>query len=146
MRCRATSLIAGAAGTAMLDRRKFLTDWGANFASVGLLGITGIALNSIIAQVYGAAVLGIFNQVYAIYILGSQLATFGIQFSVLKYTAEFEHDEDAVARSMAAALSSVAICAFATVVLFFAFFRYSPLQPYSREVAVGVFYMLPALW
>ena len=130
----------------MLDRRKFLTDWGANLAGVALLGITGIALNSVIAQVYGAAVLGIFNQVYAIYILGSQIATFGIQFSVLKYVAEFDHDEDTVARCMSAALLAVAAFALATVALFFAFFRYSPMQPYSREVTVGVFYMLPGLW
>ena len=42
----------------MLNRRKFLTDWSANFASVGLLSVTGIVLNSVIATVYGAAVLG----------------------------------------------------------------------------------------
>ena len=130
----------------MLNRRKFLTDWSANLGSVGLLAVTGIALNSLIAKVYGAAVLGIFNQVYAIYIFGSQLATFGIQFSVLKYVAEFHDDEDAVAQSVAAALAAVAGCAALAVALFFVFFRYSPIQPYSPEVAVGVYYMLPGLW
>ena len=130
----------------MLNRRKFWTDWGANLASVGLLGVAGIVLNSVIAKVYGAAALGIFNQVYAIYILGSQLTTFGIQFSVLKYVAEFHDDEDSVAQSVAAAVAAVAACAALTAALFFAFFRYSPVQPYSPEVAVGVFYMLPGLW
>lgn len=130
----------------MIDRRKFLTDWGANLVSVALLGVTGIALNSVIAKVYGAAVLGIFNQVYAIYILGSQLATFGIQFSVLKYVAEFHDDEDTAAQSVAAALAAVAACAALTCAVFFAFFRYAPVQPYSPEVAIGVFYMLPGLW
>ena len=130
----------------MLNRRKFWTDWGANLASVGLLGVAGIVLNSVIAKVYGAAALGIFNQVYAIYILGSQLTTFGIQFSVLKYVAEFHDDEDSVAQSVAAAVAAVAACATLTAALFFAFFRYSTVQPYSPEVAVGVFYMLPGLW
>ena len=130
----------------MLNRRKFLTDWSANFASVGLLSVTGIVLNSVIATVYGAAVLGIFNQVLAIYVLGSQLATFGIHFSVLKHVAEFHDDENAVAQCVASSLAAVAACAAITVVLFFGMFRYSPIQPFSREVAVGVFYMLPALW
>jgi O-antigen/teichoic acid export membrane protein len=134
------------ADSQMLDRRKFLTDWGVNLAGVALLGITGVALNAGMAQIYGAQVLGIFNQVYAIYIVGSQLATFGMQFSVLKYVAEFDQDEDAVARSMTAALVAVMCWAAATVAIFFTFFRYSPSQLFSREVAVGVFYMLPGLW
>jgi O-antigen/teichoic acid export membrane protein len=130
----------------MLNRRKFLTDWSANFASVGLLSVTGIVLNSVIATVYGAAVLGIFNQVLAIYVLGSQLATFGIHFSVLKHVAEFHDDENAVAKCVASSLAAVAACAAISVALFFAIFRYSPIQPFNREVVVGVFYMLPALW
>jgi O-antigen/teichoic acid export membrane protein len=47
---------------------------------------------------------------------------------------------------MVAALLSVALCSLLTIALLFALFAYSPIQPYSREVALGVFYMLPGLW
>ncbi len=130
----------------MINRRKFTVDWGANLFSLGLLATTGIALNSLIVRFYGPDVLGVFNQVYAIYILGSQIATFGIQFSILKYVAEFSEDLEAVSLSVGAAVLSVATCAILTIFLIFAFFRYSSLQPYSAGVADGVTYVLPGLW
>lgn len=130
----------------MINSRKFIVDWGANLFSLALLAITGIALNSLIVRFYGPDVLGVFNQVYAIYILGSQIATFGIQFSVLKYVAEFNEELDAVSLIVGAALLSVAACAILTIFPIFVFFRYSHIQPYSAGVADGVMYVLPGLW
>lgn len=50
-----------------------------------VLAISGIAINIIIAGVRDAAALGVFNQVYAIYIVGSQFAVLGIHYSVLRH-------------------------------------------------------------
>src|SRR5262249_42743540 len=119
---------------------------GANVATVGILAVTGMVLNGVMARVYGAEILGIFNQVYAIFIFGSQVTTVGIQFSVLKYVAEFHHDEKVVSEIVAAALIAVAVCGALIIALFYAFFRFSPVQLYSPEVALGTIYMLPGLW
>ena len=51
------------------------------------MGAAGIALNLLIASFYDASTLGVFNQVYALYILLSQVAVAGIHLSVLKYSA-----------------------------------------------------------
>ena len=80
--------------TGMIEKRKFSTDAIAGFVSIAILGISGLLINVLIAHHYNAAVLGAFNQVFAIYILGSQLGTLGVQFSVLKYSAEYSSQKE----------------------------------------------------
>lgn len=63
-----------------------------NAFSFAVMGVSGIALNILLLAKYGAQTLGAFNQVYAVYILASQLAAFGLPSSVLKYIAE--HSEN----------------------------------------------------
>lgn len=60
-----------------------------NLISIGIMGLSGLLINIVIAMHYNAASLGVFNQVYAIYIFASQLAVIGVPASVLKYVAEF---------------------------------------------------------
>jgi O-antigen/teichoic acid export membrane protein len=130
----------------MLDRRRFLTDWFANLLSFVLLGISGLLINSMIAKFYGAAALGIFNQVFAVYILGSQLATAGVQFSVLRYIAEFHQDSALSARILAAALMIASLAGIVVAVGFDAIFHFAGGLLYSEEVNAGISYMLPGLW
>lgn len=63
-----------------------------NVVSYGIMGVCGVVLNFIIAGSYGPAALGVYNQVYAVYIIASQFSAAGIHLSVLKYVAEFAHD------------------------------------------------------
>jgi O-antigen/teichoic acid export membrane protein len=130
----------------MLDRRRFLTDWFANLLSFACFGISGLLINSMIAKFYGAAALGIFNQVFAIYILGSQLATVGVQFSVLRYIAEFYQDTAVSARILAAALVVVGLAGIVVALGFNVIFHLAGGLLYSEEVNAGIFYMLPGLW
>jgi O-antigen/teichoic acid export membrane protein len=130
----------------MLERRQFLGDWAANFLSLGALAASGILINTLIAKHHGAAALGIFNQVFSIYVLGSQLATLGVQFSVLRYVAEDTHDRGTIADIVTSALSVAAVSAFLVAIpigLIFAFFGG---RIYSQTVANGVMVMLPGLW
>ncbi len=69
----------------MLLSKKFSSDLVWNFFSLGILAISGIVINIFIAKYYGSIHLGVFNQVFAIYILLSQLAIGGIHFSTLKH-------------------------------------------------------------
>lgn len=54
-----------------------------NMAALAFLAIAGIALNLAIGRFYGPEALGVFNVSFAIYIFVSQIASFGLQFSVL---------------------------------------------------------------
>lgn len=62
------------------------------FVSFGILAISGILMNIMIVMFRDAAALGVFNLSYAIYLIGSQIAVFGIHNSVMRYTAY--HAED----------------------------------------------------
>ena len=68
--------------------RKFGTDMIWNLASLAFLALAGLALNLIIARVYGAKYLGVFNIVLALYVFFSQFAVFGLHMSVLRYVSE----------------------------------------------------------
>jgi O-antigen/teichoic acid export membrane protein len=130
----------------VIDRRKFVKEWVANAASLGMLAVTGVLLNSLIAKLYGTAALGIFNQVYAIFVFAAQVATFGIQFSVLRHIAGVGAGHADAPRILSAALVLVAACATATALILFAFFRWFGTALYSAGVAEGVMLMLPGLW
>lgn len=70
-----------------LGRDKFSRDVIWNIASLGIVGVFGIANNVVIGMVHGSAALGVFNQVFALYLLLSQFAVLGVHGSVLTYGA-----------------------------------------------------------
>jgi len=72
---------------AKLSRDKFSRDVIWNIASLGIVGVFGIAINVVIGLVHGSAALGVFNQVFALYLLLSQFAVLGVHGSVLTYGA-----------------------------------------------------------
>jgi O-antigen/teichoic acid export membrane protein len=45
-----------------------------NIVSLGIAGVCGIVVNYLVGEVYGPAALGVFNQVFAVYVVASQLA------------------------------------------------------------------------
>jgi len=75
-----------------MDKKKFSYDALVGLISVAILGFSGLLLNILIVKFYGVISLGVFNQVYAIYILGSQFGSLGLQYSVLKFSAQFSHE------------------------------------------------------
>jgi O-antigen/teichoic acid export membrane protein len=81
-----------------------------NLGSFAVLAAAGIVTNVVIATQQGAAALGVFNQVYAIYIVLSQILVLGVHYSVLRHCAEHAEDSREVARLVAAALA-IAIAA-----------------------------------
>ena len=57
---------------------KFRRDVLYNVAGLGVAGVCGILLNFLIGTLYDAAALGIFNQVFATYIIFAQFAVLGV--------------------------------------------------------------------
>jgi stage V sporulation protein B len=73
---------------------KFQQDVLWNFASLAVLGISGIALNVLIGAHWDEATLGIFNQALAAYTFFSQVAVGGINLSALRLIAEKPGDRE----------------------------------------------------
>jgi O-antigen/teichoic acid export membrane protein len=68
-------------------RSQFSRDVWWNVGGLGVAGVLGILLNYLVSEVYGVDALGVFNQVYAVYILFSQFAALGFHYSVLRHVA-----------------------------------------------------------
>ncbi len=103
----------------MSATRTLSVDLAANAVAFGLMGVGGIILQLLIGRYYGAEMLGVFNQLFAVYIFSSQLTVFGVQFSVLKHVAEHAHDRETCRHIVSSAVVlSVAIGIASTILLF----------------------------
>jgi O-antigen/teichoic acid export membrane protein len=69
-----------------------------NISSLGVLAVGGILLDAIILKFSDAETLGVFNQVFSIYLILSQIGAGGIQFSVLKSVSHNQEDKIECAR------------------------------------------------
>ena len=78
--------------SALSLKQKFNVDVAWNVGSLTILGAGGVVINTVIAAYVGAEALGAFNQVFAIYIMLSQISVGGIHFSVLKHVSH-HHDD-----------------------------------------------------
>jgi len=117
-----------------------------NVGSLAVLGVSGIVINCVIMVFAGIEALGIFNQVFAFFIVASQFAVGGLQTSALKHCSYVQDDPaecEKIASSammLTAALSGV-VC----LVLFYASpFAGRVLQ--SPQVALGIRFAVPGLF
>jgi len=89
--------------------KKFLTDTAWNYVAFALMALVGVILNFFIAAWFGVEVLGVFNQIYAIFVVMTQLAVLGLNDSVQKHIAELDHDPKEMRYVLAPALTLAAI-------------------------------------
>ena len=118
-----------------------------NFGSLAVLGVSGLALNVLIGAFFGAASLGVFNQVMAIYIVFSQAAVGGVDRSVLRATAESADDRERVTRVFLGALPPALLLAALSTLAFWAtrdWVANGLLE--SPGVAVGIAWATPGLF
>ncbi|TWT44288.1 Polysaccharide biosynthesis protein [Phycisphaerae bacterium RAS1] len=83
------------ASAAAAAGRKFNVDLIWNLASLAVLGVSGALINLLIARYLDQAALGVFNQVFAIYIVLSQIAVGGVHLSVLMHVSYNQADRRA---------------------------------------------------
>ena len=129
-----------------IARSNFALDSLLNIVSVFLLGVSGILINVVIARFYTARDLGIFNQVYAIYVLFSQLAAGGVQVSALKHVAQYWEDKVQCDNIINAGFYLCIILA--TVICLLLFYGRNLIGNLlkSPDVAMSLKYILPGLW
>ena len=117
-------------------RGRFSQDVFWNWLSLGVLAAGGIVVNLIIVSWRGTAALGIFNQVFAVYIILSQIGVGGIQFSVLNYVSRHQENPAKCAEITTAAL--VLITAIAGMVGVACYFVAKPVGGLLQSPAVGL--------
>ncbi len=130
----------------LLPKGKFGRDVLWNMGAFGVQGVSGLALNVLIGRFYGPAPLGLFNQVFALYIFFSQLAVFGLHFSALRHVAE--HRDDPSQAGPAAVSALLLTMAAATLVTAASFLGAPLLSRAWRSPDFGPAWLavLPGLW
>jgi len=129
-----------------LPQSKFQRDVWWNVLTFGVMGASGILLNLLIVGFYGTETLGIFNQVYAVYIFFSQLAVFGLYASVLRHVSEHAENRDRCNEILTSALF---LCLVIGSLVTFIYFVLSPFLGKfldSPLVARGLVFSLLGLW
>ena len=86
--------------------RRFNRDVLWNVGSLAVLGLSGVVINVVIARDphYGDDALGVFNQVFAFYIVLAQIAVGGVHLSALKHISHNQDDSQKCAAIASSAL------------------------------------------
>lgn len=113
--------------------------------SLFILAISGISINVLIASNYDSSALGVFNQIFALYIMSSQFAVGGVHFSVLKYTAQHDNHSEIILTIVHSALLVVLVLSvLIALALFFGKNIIGEILD-SPLVLNGIYYIAPSL-
>ncbi|MEO8209861.1 MAG: oligosaccharide flippase family protein [bacterium] len=127
------------------NRDKFNVDLFWSIICFGISGVIGILINIIIIKYYGTESLGVFNLVYAIYLLLSQVATLGIHMSVQRYVPQFFDDKKVRDIVVTSAIVTTLIIS-STITLICYFFRQIPGELFNnKDISTGFLLVLPGL-
>ena len=88
-----------------------------NLGSIAVLAVSGIAINFIVIALRGPDTLGVFNQIYAIYIVLSQIGVFGLQHSTLRQISTHFNDRKLCADYVLSALILVVATSLPLIIL-----------------------------
>jgi len=116
-----------------------------NYASLAVLAVSGVLINLVIAAFYGAEVLGVFNQIYSIYIMASQVAVCGVHFSTLKYVAQYSDDKKKISEIVVSGMALAAVLGASAS--FFVYLFHTPIGSLleSENVSKGLVLLSPSL-
>ena len=117
-----------------------------NIGSLAFLGVSGIALNALIAWFYDTGALGIFNQVWAPYVFFSQSAVGGINLSALRAIAEAPEDRPRVTAIVLGTLWPTLLLATLSCALFWSLRVPLSVWLESPDVALGIEAATPGLF
>lgn len=124
---------------------KFNVDLLWNMGAFALSAIIGVLLNVIIIKFYDSEVLGVFNQIYAVYILLSQLAVSGVHLSVQKYIPEYHSDKKNLNHIVTSALIITVITSIITITVAYLFNQLPGIITNSEGVLRGFKYVICGL-
>lgn len=126
-------------------KNKFQKDLFWNICSLVILAISGVALNVVVGKFYGAEALGVFNLVYAVYMLSSQFAVGGIHLSVLKYISQFNKEKEISDRIISSAIYITSIASMSVATVIFLLRPWIGVVLKNSEIEISLLYILPGL-
>jgi O-antigen/teichoic acid export membrane protein len=117
-----------------------------NLGSIVILSIGGILINLIIVSMRGEDALGVFNQVYAVFMLSSQIGVGGIHFSVLKQISY--HNEDYARCGDITSSAMILAMIFLFVMVLVLAWLATPIGTFvdSDAVRQGIIFVLPGVF
>lgn len=124
---------------------KFNSDLLWNLLSYAFIGMAGVLINFLIVSFLQYEDLGIFNQVFSIYIILSQLAAFGIHLSLQRFIPEYTEKRELNLILSASIILSTCISV-ALLLLFGIIINWLGFFPYSEPVHIGTNIMLPGVF
>jgi stage V sporulation protein B len=123
-----------------MDKTRIAVGVSWNLAALAVLALAGVALNVIIGRWYGPATLGTFNIAFALYILLSQVAVFGLQLSALQAVSKADPEKPEALRQIIRA--GFFACLVTSAVVTLIGLTITPLLPRFYPAAPD----LPAAW
>ena len=125
---------------------KFAIDSYYNFISVALLSFCGLLINFLIARQFGPSALGVFNQTYSIYMIVSQIASLGVQVSVLKHVTQLTSENESLDEVISSAIiiTIISTTFFSVLLLQLRWPIASILD--SNETAASIIFIVPGLF
>jgi O-antigen/teichoic acid export membrane protein len=126
-----------------LLKQRFGRDVTWNLGSVVILGVASLGINVLIGHYTDAEGVGVFGQVFVVYMLLAQLAAGGIHASVLKHTAQYADDATARGASLLAGVALAALLSVPVVLVGWLTMDLVGAVFGSPEVGRGLRYALP---
>ncbi len=117
-----------------------------NIGSLGILGASGMTINCIILLFADPGALGIFNQVFAFFIVATQFAVGGLQTSALKHCSYVQDDKEQCAVIASSALMLTTVLAAATCGVFYFAAPLISTMLDSPAVGQGVRFVIPGMF
>jgi O-antigen/teichoic acid export membrane protein len=125
--------------------RRIAGDAGWNMAALAVTAGVGAAATFLIAGRMGAGALGVFAQLYAVHVIGAQVAVFGIHDSTQKHVAERAHLQEPDDGIALAAVRLVLLSSLAGAALLAAAAGPIGALVGSRDVEFGLYLVAPGL-
>lgn len=128
-------------------KQKIVSDMVFNLLGYVLFAVSGILLTVIIVIYYSPAVLGVFNTVFAIYILLSQICVCGQNFTILSFTSNSATGQERNLYLINSLAIAFPVSVFASILFFFAAPLFGIIFQ-SENIVLGmriVVFALPAL-
>lgn len=128
------------------SRGALAADASWNLGALALMALTGVAVSLFVVAVRGRAALGVFSQVYAIYVVAAQLAALGIHDSAQKHAAQHADDGREVRRLARGAAEAATLTALLVAVLLGLASPLVGAATASPAVGHGILVVAPGVW